>query len=257
MAKASPVAVAFRGGVARHVQPLLEALGFAAASLENVRPGTLVAYWTRALPHAQRLDVTLWCEGGTANGLRIRLDVEGDVAGGVRPGEIELSIPWPDPARPRAVGLSLAVRELAPHESLERLEVALEFLAGALVVNAPAIAERVPVLAAALRSLQAEPTWQSAIERSALLWQQRHVRGELDARPVLARVVFMGANLLSVEADGKRLTFRFDTRAFDRETAIFVSDWYRTPAGTCVASSLTDGTTTWRFDPRGALIARE
>jgi hypothetical protein len=86
------------------------------------------------------------------------------------------------------------------------------------------------------------------------LWQSRHLRGDVDERQSAATVIFVGPSLVLLEADGTRLTFRLDTGSFDPAQPTLVSGWYRTAAGTRVATKLCNGSTTWTFDQQGWLI---
>ena len=85
--------------------------------------------------------------------------------------------------------------------------------------------------------------------------ESRNVRGETEDREVPATVLFAGSGLVTLDAEGVRLTFRFDASSFDRAQPVFVSGWHTTPAKTRVASVLINGPRTWRFDPQGKLIA--
>jgi hypothetical protein len=100
----------------------------------------------------------------------------------------------------------------------------------------------------------ASPEWSAATGEARRLWETRHQRGDIDERAVAAKVVFVGGRSLIVEAEGVRLTFSFDTRAFDRQQLVLVSRWFKTAAGTPGALRLTQGQTAWSFDPRGQLL---
>lgn len=95
--------------------------------------------------------------------------------------------------------------------------------------------------------------WRQAVAHGAALWKTRHLRGPVEDRPVPATIVFLGANLLTVEADGLRLAFRLPTNRLDPSLTLSVSGWYGTPGGTRVATTLTNGPNVWRFDHRGEL----
>lgn len=254
MSKPSPVAVVLHETFEAALLPLLRSVGFAPARLSNVKPGLVVACAARPLDDRRRVEVTLWCEGGTGHGLRFRLDVVGPVNGVECHGEIELRVPWPEPESPRPSTLEQAAGQFLPHENPQRLRTAVTFLACAFAACADEIAGAVPELAPALRDAQATPAWRAAEKRARELWQGRHARGDVEERPVPATVVFVGGKLLMVDADGARLTFRFDTGAFDRTQPVSVSGWCRTAAGTSVATRLTCGCRTWTFDLRGELV---
>lgn len=255
LAKPSPISAALHEGFEKQFFPLLQRIGFGLSKPKNVKPGTVVAFATRKLDDERRLEATLWCEGATGNGLRFRFDLVEPVQGAECWRQVELKVPWPDPAYPKPLSLDFSGGEFRPHESTERLETAIAFLAGGFAANAEKIAAAVPEVAESLRVASTEQFWQDAAVRAAELWKTRHMRGEVDDRPVVANVVFVGSNLLSVDAEGVRLTFRFDTSSFNRNLPASVSGWYSTPAGTRAATSLTNGATTWRFDQRGQLVS--
>jgi hypothetical protein len=127
-------------------------------------------------------------------------------------------------------------------------------VAGGFAASFEDLALAIPELADDLRLAGREPGWVNAATRAAELWGSRAMRGEVDDPSVAAAVVFVGANLVIVNADGERLTFRFDTRDFDRTASISVSGWYLTPAATRRALRLTSGRMTWHFDPNGAFV---
>jgi hypothetical protein len=110
-----------------------------------------------------------------------------------------------------------------------------------------------PGLETDLARVARDPSWAAAAKRGAELWSKRHVRGEVDEASVTASIVFVGAGLVTVSAEGERHTFRFDTRDFDRDAAISVSGFFLTPAATRKATRLAAGETTWHFDPSGTL----
>jgi hypothetical protein len=255
MSKVSPVARAFHDAFERELLPLLGRIGLTRAKPKNVKPGLIVALAVRALEEQRRVEATLWCDGGSGANLRFRFDVVEPLQGLECSRQIELELPWPDPDYPKQRHLEFCGNELRPGESAAQLTKAITLLAGGLAANADRIARAVPELAHELRAAADDGAWRSAVERSAELWRTRHVRGELDERSAAATVVFVGSQLVSVDADGARLTFRFDARAFDRALPVSVSGWHRTPAGTRVARKLTNGATTWTFDFDGKLVS--
>jgi hypothetical protein len=253
MAKPSPVSVAFHEAFDSTFLPLLERIGLAAAKPTNVRPGTIVALATRSLAEGRRLDVTLWCDALGEN-LRLRVDV-GFVAAGIPvANQIALAVPWPEPDAPGPTSLDAGASQFLPGESPEQLEKAIAFLAGAFAASSERLAAVLPELAETLAEAAREPGWSSARARAEQAWNTRKMRGEVDERSTPATLVFVGANLVSVDADGERLTFKFDTSEFDRGASIAVSGWFRTPAGTRRATRLHAGTKCWSFDPTGALV---
>jgi len=253
MGRPSPISAALHDAFQEHFFPLLERLGFGQSRPERIKPGLVVAMAALTLGEHHRVEATLWCDGGTGNGLSFRLDVIEPVEGLECRGEVELQVPWPDRAYPKPRTLALGVGEFRPQEGLDRLNTAIAFLAGGFAANALRVAEAIPQLSTELRAASAEPSWRQAVAHGAALWKTRHLRGPVEDRPVAATIVFLGANLLTVEADGLRLTFRLPTNRLDQSLTLSVSGWYGTPAGTRVATTLTNGPNVWRFDYRGEL----
>jgi hypothetical protein len=251
--KPSPISAALHDAFRGHLFPLLERLGFGLSKPERVRPGLVVTMATLVLGERRRVEATLWCDGATGNGLRFRLDVVEPIDGVECRGQVELQVPWPDRAYPKALSLDFSGGEFRPQEGHDRLDTAVAFLAGAFAANTLRISEAIPELATALREASTEPGWQQAARQGATLWKTRHLRGPLEERPVAATVVFLGPNLLTVEADGIRLTFRLPTNKLDQALALSVSGWYGAPAGTRIATTLMNGPNVWRFDHRGEL----
>lgn len=255
MSAPSPVSQAFHEAFAQNFLPLLRRLGLSPVRPKHVKPGLLVAQAVRALDEQRRLEATVWCAGGSGDQLRFRFDVVGPQNGVECTRQIELPVPWTDASAPNPRSLDFSGGELRPQESVEQLERAIAFLAGGFAANAERLGAEVPELAAELASASKEAPWRAAAERAEALWTRRHVRGDVDDTERPATVVFVGAQLVSVDADGARLTFRFDTRSFDRAQPLFVSGWYRTPAQTRMATRLRSGARSWTFDLAGKLIA--
>ena len=249
----SPVSRAFHEAVDRELMPLLARLGFARRKPEGVKPGLVVDRAERRLDAERGVEVTIWCDGGTGHDLRFRVDVVEPIQGVQCHRQIDLEVPWRDRAFARPVSLDRSGNELGPDETIERLAAAIAFLAGGFAANAERIAESVPELAGELRAAAQEPAWRAAVERAADLWHRRHVRGELDDRAIPAQVVFVGSQLLLLDCDGERHTFKLDTRGFDRAQPVSLAGWYRTPAGTRVATRLINGQKEWRFELDGSL----
>jgi hypothetical protein len=242
----SPVSAAFHQAFAAEFMPLLQRIGLEPAKPSHVKPGLLVAQASRALKNGKCLEVCLWCDGGTGHNLRFRVDVE-------TTGQVDLNVPWPDPAFPNPRTLDFSGQEFLPGQDTEQLTKAIAFLAGAFAACADQLANAVPELRDHLETASREEPWLAAKHRAGQLWRTRHSRGDVDHRAAPARVIFVGANLVMLDADGVRLTFRFDTRAFDRGAAISVSGWFLTPAGTRRATQLNAGDKSWTFDVAGAL----
>jgi hypothetical protein len=254
MAKASPVSVAFHEGFQADMWPLLHRIGLVPTKPRDVKPGLVVARATRPLEGGRRLEVCLWCNGGTGDLLRLRVDIVACVDGVECSSQMNLRIPWTDESAPHPATLDFSGNEFLPGQSLEQLRKAIAFLAGGFAASVEEIVIAVPELADDLRTAATEPTWVRARARAAELWRTRHVRGEVDERRVAASIVFVGERLVTVDADGQRHTFRFDTKTFDRNAAVTVSGFVLTPAATSKATRLTSGTTTWQFDASGSLV---
>jgi hypothetical protein len=257
MAKPSPISAALNQAFHEHFFPLLERIGFGSTKPKRIKPGLVVAMATRKLDDQRRLEATLLCDGATGNNLRFRFDVVEPINGLECQRQVELDVPWPDPDYPKPRSFEFSGGDFLTHQSEERLKTAIAALAGGFAANASLIAREVPELADPLRIASADPRWQGAVVHAAELWRTRHMRGAVEDRPVSATVVFLGSKLLTVDADGVRLTFRFETSSFDRTKPISVSDWHETPAGTRAAMKLTNGASTWRFDQRGQLVSVE
>ena len=128
MANKSPVSAAFHLAFERHFMPLLQRLGLEPAKAIALRPGFVVALAVRPLGEARRIEATLWCDGGTGANLRFRFDVVEPAQGVECRGQIDLKLPWPNPDWPNPGSLDLAASEFLPHESVERLQLALHSL---------------------------------------------------------------------------------------------------------------------------------
>jgi hypothetical protein len=250
----TPVSKTLHEAFASELMPLLRRIGFAATKPQRVKPGLVAAMAARPLADGGRLEVCLWCNGGTGHALRFRVDRVSLMQGVECFAQVDLKVPWPDAAAPRPASLDFSGKEFLPGEGIDQLRKAISFLAGAFAACHQDLARAIPEVASELREASAEPAWRAAMERAADLWRTRHMRGEVSDRRVSAEVLFVGANLVTVLADGERLTFRLDTRDFDRTAAIWVSGWHLTPAATRRALRLTAGGTTWHFDPGGALL---
>ncbi len=253
MGNPSPVAAAFQSAFEREFLPLLKLLGFVAGKPKKGKPGLIVALATRALTPESRLEVMLWCQAERPL-LRFRFDRVEPIQGVECSGQIALDVPWQDPAFPKPLSLDSSANEFLPTESPERLSVAITFLAGAFAASLPTRAQEVPELSEALRAAAATAEWKAAVDRAKELWEKRHMRGEVDEREVPATLVFMGANLVTLEAEGERLTFRMDTKALDRGLPWSVSRWIKNPAGSLVALRLINGKRAWDFDARGQFL---
>ncbi|HEY1954166.1 MAG TPA: hypothetical protein VGH28_01100 [Polyangiaceae bacterium] len=236
MAGRSPFSDALHAAFDRELFPLLARLGFSRSKIDHVRPGNVVASARRPLDAERYVEAALWCDAATGAHLSFRLDVVAPGAGALLHHEVKLPI---------------STSELAAHESPTRLELAIAYVAGTFAANAERLANAAPELAPDVRRARETAEWKAAASRAKEIWETRHVRGAIDDRAVPAKVVFVGAKLLVVEAEGTRVTFHFDTANFDRSAPAAVSGWFTTPAGTRSATKLTNGTRSWSFDFRG------
>src|SRR5688572_18646934 len=124
MAKASPISAALNEAFKERFLPLLERIGFGLSKLKRVKPGLVAAMAARRLDDQRRLEATLWCDGGTGNNLRFRFVVIEPINGLECERQIELDVPWPDPAYPKPRGLDFSAGDFLPHENQDRLETA-------------------------------------------------------------------------------------------------------------------------------------
>ncbi len=173
MAKKSPLSVALHASFDEHFVPLLHRLGFEVVKPKNVKPGMIVASATRKLEGPGRIEAMLWCDNIGGN-LRFRFDLVEPFQGEDCWGQINLEVPWPDPAYRNLFTLDFSGKEFRPHESLARLSTAIAFLAGGFAANAETLASAVPELAESVRVASAEPEWQAAVARAEMLWKTRH-----------------------------------------------------------------------------------
>jgi hypothetical protein len=254
MSSPAPVSAAFHAAFARELLPLLQRLGFAAAKPKSVKPGLVVAVATRQLGAGRRLDATLWCDAARGSNLRFRLDVVEAIKGVEVSRQVELEVPWPDPSSPKPSSLDFSGKELLPEESPERLALAITFLAGAFAASLHGAAQKLPELGDELRAAAATVEWNESVTRAKRVWENRHIRGEIDERVAPATVVFVGASLVTVEADAVRLTFRMDTKELDPGRPVSVARWFKTSAGSLRALRLINDTRSWEFDVRGQLV---
>ncbi len=233
---------------------LLRRLAMTPATLRSAKPGLVAALAVRDVG-ADRLEVCVWCDGGTGTNLRLRVDRVAQRGGLELTQQIALVVPWAkDPVRPGETSLDFAGQEFRPHESPERLREAIAFLAGGFAAGAPRLAAAVPELRREIEEAASSAEWRAAVDRAADAWRSRHVRSNLDARKVHARPVFVGSGLVTVDAEGERYTFRFDTTGLDRGSPMFVSGRFLTPAATRRATRLTAGATSWHFDAAGTFM---
>lgn len=248
MSLRSAAATALHEAFRAHWVPLLEKIGFTLAKPKHVKPGLVVALAVRALDAKRRLEATLWCDSGSGAHLRFRLDAIEPVHGEECSRDVALR--WDGRS-----AIDACAREFLPHESEERLRLAITFLAGAFAANAEQIAIAVPEIASDLRAAAVTASWRDSAARASALWQSRHARGDIDDLHVPGTIVFSGEKLVYVEAEGRRLMFRLPARQLDGSRPITVSGWCKTAAGTRVATKLINGERVWTFDLRGEVVA--
>jgi len=187
MSRTSPVSVSFHEAFRSDWMPLLESIGFSSAKPSHLKPGLVVELARRPLDARRSVEATLWCNGGSGLHLSFRLDIAETVDGVVHYTQVQLPMPWPDPSARRAGMLDSAVRELLPHESVERLRLGIAFLAGGFAANAETIAQAIPELACEIRNASRTAPWLESAARAAAIWKDRHVRGEIEDEPVAAK----------------------------------------------------------------------
>jgi hypothetical protein len=239
MSARSPDSQALYEAMETELMPPLSPLGFARAPPRHKpQPGFIVHCAERPLASGRTLIATVW------NGGQFGLEIMW-VADGIEfRDQVKLLQPWVAPG----------FRERAPLQvwGTDVLQ-SLTFMAGGIAYNVEAISASVPELAPMLKELSVGPLWVRARERTEAMWKTRLIRGDVDETKEAATVVFVGAKLVTVQADGVRQSFSFDASAFDREKPVFMSGWFTTPAGTRRALRLHCGERTWTFDPSGVL----
>ena len=244
-----------RQAVELHLIPVVRHIGMSQmANPGPVRPGVVACTLGRALRDARCFILQVWCEARTSQGLTWRLDV--------RVGEVwhDLQLTFPldregfPPARP-AGGSHHCLQEFHPHRSPADLDRAIQFLGALFVTYAPEISQQVPELATPIEVAMSTPEWRAALLAAPRLWSHRSVSGDIDPTEHPATILFVGANLLVLDAGGRRVSFKFPVQDISKADAAHVSGWWTTPAGTRAATVLRIGNRTWQFEPSGKLIA--
>ncbi len=238
----------------QYVAPLLELIGLEEGPYpERLSVGIVARAFKRPLDERRTLYATCWCDGGTGDNLRWRLDVREGA------GWSDLSIIFPferpgyPPARPLG-GTHTCLSEFQPARSPRNFERALQFLGPLLVTLHEQIADQVPELRADIRTALATDTWKVALEAAPGLWAARFVQGDIDATVVPAKIVFLGENLIVLDANGERVSFKLATAGIAKVSSVLVSGWWRTRAGTRSATVLQVGEQRWTFDFSGKLV---
>jgi hypothetical protein len=250
-ANRSPEAQALHDGFDRHLMPVLAPLGFVR---QPTPPGRRSVGWTAVeavcdLPSGEQLIAQVSTHRLHHTRFALMTSTQ----------SLEFFLSQRDPAWPKQTTLSHAMSHFFTtgdrgEDRIDRLNVALEFLAAELASISDHLIARVPELAPRVEAARLTPAWQGAAQRARDLWTNRGVRSESVDRPVPGKFTFVGVALAVVEADGKRFTFRFDTSRIDRSSTPIISGWWMTPARTQQPSTLTVGATTWHFDSRGDLV---
>ncbi|MBS2032006.1 MAG: hypothetical protein JST54_29175, partial [Deltaproteobacteria bacterium] len=249
----STYAQVLHDGFEKHVLPMLAPLGFERAELA---PDARAVGWTVriarcSLPSGQRVELELSKPPGSPD---LRLIVNG--------GGVELKSSQADPAVPRALSLASALnqfrglgesREGEQHLS-SRMDTVLRFLAAELANTADQLAAIAPELGPRIAEARQTKAWREAPAVARELWAKRAMRSEVEDRPVSGKLVYVGASVAIVEAEGVRHTFRFDTSRVDRSASVTLADWFTTPAKTQQPMRLTIGALSLRFDQRGNLV---
>jgi hypothetical protein len=240
--------------VRHYLAPLLAPIGLKEGPYpEPLSVGVVARALSRTLSANRTFYVTCWCDGGTGDNLRWRMDVRDNV------GWRDLSTIFPferpgyPPARPVG-GTHTCLSEFQPFRGRRNFERAIQFLGPLLVTLHPQIAEQVPELREDIRVALTTDVWKAALEAAPRLWGARFVQGDIDPTEVPARVTFLGANLIVLDAKGERVSFKFPTAGIANVSTAVVSGWWSTPAGTRSATVLRIGDRRWIFDFSGKLV---
>lgn len=128
-------------------------------------------------------------------------------------------------------------------------------LASQLVLDcAPQIADKVPSLAAELKAASSSEAWRQAATDREGLERTKNVARERGPAWVNGTVVFRGAQLLVVQADGSRFTFKFDTSRIPDAKDIAVGDLWESWTGSLSARKLKVDNTVVAFDYDGTVL---
>jgi len=240
--------------IRQYVAPLLAPIGLEEAPYpERLTVGVVARALKRALGDHRFFYVTCWCDGGTGDNLRWRLDVHDKV------GWRDLSIVFPlerpgyPPARPLG-GTQTCLSEFQPLRGPNNFERAIHFLGPLLITLHPQIAEQVPELREDIRVALTTDAWKVALEAAPRLWGARFVQGDLDLTEVPAKITFLGRNIIVLDANGERVSFKLATAGIASSSTAMVSGWWVTPAGTRSATVLRIGDRRWIFDFSGKLL---
>ncbi|PCC68462.1 hypothetical protein SAMN02745121_09090 [Nannocystis exedens] len=112
----------------------------------------------------------------------------------------------------------------------------------------------VPELAAPVEVAMSTPKCQAAVLAGPHRWSHRLVSGEIDPTERPATIIVVSANLVVLDAGGRRVSFKFPVQDISKADAAHVSGWWTTPAGTQAATVLRIGDRTWHFEPSGKLL---
>lgn len=169
----TPVSSAFLSAFDEKFLPLLKQLGMARTKPKRVKPGLITAAATRSIGELRRIEATLWCDADRGTNLRFRFDVVEPINGVECTRQVELTLPWPDPAYPKPRTLDSSGKDFLPEKSPERLATAISFLAGAFAASLTSTQE-LPELSQDLQTAASTAEWKAAIERAKGLWATRH-----------------------------------------------------------------------------------
>jgi len=128
-------------------------------------------------------------------------------------------------------------------------------LAAQLVLDgAPLIADKIGFLAPDIRTANASAIWQRAAADREQLERTKNVANERGPELIKGTVVFRGAQLLLVQADGIRFTFKFDTSWLPDTKDVVVGELWESWSGGVSARKLKVGSAVVIFDYDGRVL---
>jgi hypothetical protein len=119
---------------------------------------------------------------------------------------------------------------------------------------APQIADKLPSLAAEVKAASASAVWQRAAADREELERTRNVARERGPGWIDGTVVFRGAQLLLVQADGTRFTFKLDTSRLPDSKEVAVGELWESWTGEISARKLRMNDAVITFDHDGKLL---
>ncbi len=255
---AEPITLAFRDArskrvteatalITEHLEPLLVALGFKQGKIAADSPTTqFVVGYGRRLDDGRSLWVR-YCFDKESLELSftqdILLDKERDEHGN----------DFYDPvcARQETRFILHADKDLL--SALLHRECRL--LASQFVLDcAPQIADKLPSLAAEVKAAGSSVAWRRAAADREELERTRNVARERGPGWIDGTVVFRGAQLLLVQADGTRFTFKLDTSSLPDTKDVAVGDLWESWTGDLSARKLRMSNAVIAFDHDGKVL---